>query len=127
MHFRNGPIKGNENDLDFFVNPAMPLYWDITEAWESASNQPPERKIENIVAVSFGLLFYAGAIAFECQAHYLLQRHPSSNRILWLISVCVTAFCFILAYIYTTVSIRGRGSRGASDGSIQKMAASRRT
>jgi hypothetical protein len=95
--------KGGENDLDVFINPAMPLYWYIAGDSERKANQPRERKIEILAAFPFMMLFIVGVIAFEYQAYHLLRNHTPGSHILWIISGSVSAFCVIMGFIYSAV------------------------
>jgi len=97
--------EGHVDDLDFFILPNMPVYWDIAGGSESRINRPLARNVELIAATFFMFLILFGLISFEAQAYYLLYRQPSSSQILWLISACVTGFCLIIGFTFASVGL----------------------
>jgi hypothetical protein len=96
--FRKWSDKGGENDLDFFIYPAMPVYWNIMGASESFTNMPFSRNIESAGSVPFLLIIMFGTVAFEVQAFYLLYH--VTNIFLWVIGLCIATFCIILSFAY---------------------------
>jgi hypothetical protein len=98
--FSKWSSKAAENDLDVFIHPAMPVYWDVYGNAEDKTNRPLTTYVESIAALPFMVVIIVGVVGFEIQAYSSLRRQSSTNHSLWLISASVASFCIIIAFIY---------------------------
>jgi hypothetical protein len=91
--FEKWSRNGSDNDLQFFIRPAMPIYWAIGEGSERADNRRPGYRIASVASLSLITFITLGAIAFEVQAYILLyQQQHNSHWPLWVLSCAASSF-----------------------------------
>jgi hypothetical protein len=94
--------KAVENDLEVPLIGPVPLYWNPIGTTYSAANRYTSDKIEMVGSITLMIAVAIGIIAFEAQAYYVLYIPHYPKIISWIISLCVTLFCLIMALLALT-------------------------
>jgi hypothetical protein len=89
------------NDLDAYIVPAYPLFWNPGKVEPRAENKLATYRIYRIISVAFLALIVAITLCYEFQAYYvLLNGQGPGHFILWGLSLLVTTIFLVMAAIY---------------------------
>jgi hypothetical protein len=92
--------KATKNQLEDYVMPSMPIYWNIG-AYASAAPKTFTIRLELVLSIAFSAFIRFGLLAFEAQAYYDLFVLPARDNILWTISAFgATFFCLTALVIF---------------------------
>jgi hypothetical protein len=94
--FKKWSEKAAENQLDEFVMPSMPIYWNIG-AYIGGFPKTFVFRLELALTVLFSSFIVFGVLAFEAQAYYDLFLLPARDNILWVLSVSAATVCCLAA------------------------------
>jgi hypothetical protein len=99
--FKRWSSKASDNDLDLWISPTQPIYWNIGGA--VSSHRAAYDKIEVFAVYCLWFLILLGVLGFEVQAFYILFNANLSKDIPWFISVSIS-FSFILCTASYTIA-----------------------
>jgi hypothetical protein len=94
--FKKWSEKAAENQLEKYVMPTMPIYWNIGAYLRDPAKSFALRLERAVTAIFLSFIMY-GVLAFEAQAYYDLFQLPNRNTILWVLSVSAATFCCLTA------------------------------
>lgn len=99
--FKRWSVKGSDNNIDDFIVPPAPLYWNATINPPHPENHDYGReRIEGRAVIAFVMVTLCGFLAFEAQSYTQLFKGQPSQDILWIISLCFTVMCLIIFITY---------------------------
>jgi hypothetical protein len=100
--FKQWSAKAEENDLQLWVTPSMPAYWNFGVTSKTAFQKSYDR-VELSVSVFLTIAILLGTLVFEGLAYDALFSPNLSHNIPWFISVCISFFFLSSAVTHLTL------------------------
>jgi hypothetical protein len=93
--------QAGRNDLDAYILPAYPLFWNPGNVEPRAENRLATYGTYKFTSIAFLGIIVIITLGYEAQAYYVLFNKQSPGHfILWLLSLLVTVICLSAAVTY---------------------------
>jgi hypothetical protein len=104
--------NAGDNDLDLWIAPSQALYWYIASVTESRTNRTWWGLVQSSLEDAIGVAVFIGIIVFQVLAYVALHFTVRHYLVLWVVSICVAAFCSAAALLQFIMGIlRNREGR----------------